>query len=156
MRPRGSLRERPCGCSPRQRKDSGGCPVAPGSLSWSAHCQIVKQLGPPTPSQQVRGRRRGGSRVIELLSLCSLLRATIPLSGGRGERSWHVTFVYPNISGSRSELQCKASSTHGQCSCCSGRVGCGEPDCSQAGEGALPEGASQEQCALHLLHWVFM
>lgn len=84
--PRGSHRERPCGCSPRQRKDSGGCPVAPGSLSWSAHCQIAKQLGSSTPSLPVGGRRCGGSGVIELLGLCSLQSPP---------GTWHVTSVCP-------------------------------------------------------------
>jgi hypothetical protein len=60
--PREQGRERPCGCSTRQRKGSVGCPAAPGSLSQSAGCQIVKQSGSPTPSEPGRGRRRGGNR----------------------------------------------------------------------------------------------
>lgn len=35
-------------------------------------------------------------------------------------------------------------------------VGCGKPGCSQAGEGAFPEGMSWEQRALYLCQRVFL
>lgn len=40
--------------------------------------------------------------------------------------------------------------------CAQAGVGCGKPGCSQAGEGAFPEGMSWEQRALYLFQRVFL
>lgn len=57
--PRGAGEERPADAPPSALRETEEGPVsrpaAPGSLSRSAHCQIAKQSGSPTPSQGEEG-----------------------------------------------------------------------------------------------------